>query len=178
MLPSGESTIASANINPRLWRALQGGGNNFGIVTHLVVRAFPCTKVWSGFLYMWSWKAPAALRAFHDFVDAEPMDEKAAGPLVCISYVQQIGITLIATHLMYTKPESWPECWRGFGSIGRIWSSCKTRSLTSATDELDSISPAGHRCGSEPSCAWLCGVLTELTDSCISRRRSRMISKR
>lgn len=31
-----------------LFRALKGGGNNFGIVTHLTMRAFPCSTIWGG----------------------------------------------------------------------------------------------------------------------------------
>jgi hypothetical protein len=145
VLANGDIQVVSESQNHRLWRALKGGANNFGIVTSFRFRTLRCTKVWSGFLYMFSWKAPQVLRAFHDFVGG-CCDESAGGPLLCMSYVQQIGMTIISTHLMYTKAEAWPKCWETFKSIGRIWSSTKVRTLTETTDELDGISPAGFRC--------------------------------
>ncbi|KAL8822082.1 MAG: hypothetical protein Q9191_007176 [Dirinaria sp. TL-2023a] len=138
---------ASETSHAGLWRALKGGSNNFGVVTSFVARSFPSTSIWSGFLYMTSGKANQVIDAFHDFTQARPdvYDEYAAGPLVCFSYVQKIGLNVISTNLVYTKPESWPACWRNFKSIGRLWSTVKIRSLTSATDELTKLSPPGLR---------------------------------
>ena len=144
VLASSTIVRATKTNNADLWRALKGGGNNFGVVTKFVVRCFPTDGVWSGFLYMFSSKAPQVLDAFHNFIERH-MDEHAAGPLACFSYVQNIGMQAIATQLIYTKPKEWPSCWQEFKRIGRIWSTNKIRSLTSATDELDGISPAGFR---------------------------------
>ena len=150
MLADGTIVTASETSYPGLWRALKGGSNNFGVVTSFVTRSFPSTSIWSGFLYMTSGKASQVIDAFHDFTQARPdvYDEYAAGPLVCFSYVQKIGLNVISTNLVYTKPESWPACWHNFKSIGRLWSTVKIRSLTSATDELAKLSPPGLRCGS------------------------------
>lgn len=148
VLANGTRAIASELINPELWRALKGGSNNFGIVTSFVARSFPTTNIWSGFLYMTSSKASQVIRTFYNFTEAKPdiYDEYAAGPLVCFSYLQKLGIQVIATHLVYTKSEEWPACFAGFKSIGRLWSTVKIRSLTSATNELEMSSPPGLRC--------------------------------
>ena len=92
-------------------------------------------------------KADQMIRAFHEYTDSDPgtYDEYAAGPLVCFSYVQKIRLQVIATYLVYTKPEAWPACFNGFKSIGRLWSTVKMRSMTSATSELASSSPPGLR---------------------------------
>ncbi|KAL8987686.1 MAG: hypothetical protein Q9177_003133 [Variospora cf. flavescens] len=147
VLAEGSVATASESSNPGLWRALKGGSNNFGVVTSFVARSFPSTSIWSGFLYMTGSKANQVIDAFHEFNQAKPgiYDEYAGGPLVCFSYLQKLGINVISTHLAYTKPVSWPACWGNFKSIGKLWSTVKIRSLTSATDELVKLSPPGLR---------------------------------
>ncbi|KAL9599930.1 MAG: hypothetical protein Q9219_003492 [cf. Caloplaca sp. 3 TL-2023] len=147
VLANSTRAIASETNNPGLWHALKGGSNNFGIVTSLVARSFPSANIWSGFLYMTASKADRLIQTFHDFTKAEPgvYDEYAAGPLVCFTYLQKLGIQILATNLVYTKPEKWPSCFDGFKAIGRLWSTVKVRSLTSATNELETSSPPGLR---------------------------------
>ena len=54
-------------------------------------------------------------------------------------------------NLVYTKlPENekkWPAYWKtsSFGSLWRLWSTCKVRTLTSATDEMNALNPPGRR---------------------------------
>ena len=54
-------------------------------------------------------------------------------------------------NLVYTKPpddeKKWPSYWRSssFRSIWRLWSTCKVRTLTSATDEMNALNPPGRR---------------------------------
>ncbi|KAI4098961.1 MAG: hypothetical protein L6R37_006209 [Teloschistes peruensis] len=107
VLANGTLATASETVNQGLWRALKGGSNNFGIVTKFVARSFPSTNIWGGFLYMTSSKVSQLIDAFHQFTESKPgvYDEYAAGPLVCFSYVQKIGIRALSTHLVYTKPE-------------------------------------------------------------------------
>lgn len=155
VLASGNATTASASSNPDLWRALKGGANNFGIVTRFTARSFPSTKIWSGFLYMPAFQAAKVLAAFHEFVsraDARTTyDDHAAGPLVCFSYIPKLRMQAISVNIVYTKlPEDeqrWPTCWRrsSFSSLWRLWSTCKVRSLTSATDEMNALNPPGRR---------------------------------
>lgn len=155
VLASGVVTTASASTNSDLWRALKGGSNNFGIVTRFTTRSFPCTNVWSGFLYMPSWETTKTLKGFHDYIhgssSSETYDDHSAGPICCFSYIQKLGCQLNSVNLVYTKPPAkkgkWPDCWQNssFPSLWRIWSTCKTRTLTSATDELNVLNPPGRR---------------------------------
>lgn len=158
ILASGSITTASASTNPDLWRALKGGSNNFGIVTRFTARSFPSTRIWSGFLYMPASQAAKVLAAFHECVNradsgdpSSTYDTHAAGPIACFTYIQKIGIQAISVNLVYTKPpeneKKWPVCWRtsSFGSLGRLWSTCKVRTLTSATDEMNALNPPGRR---------------------------------
>jgi len=144
--------------NPDLWRALKGGSNNFGIVTRFTTRSFPSTKIWSGFLYMPAFQTAKVLAAFYESVNrtdsgdpSNTYDNYAAGPIACWSYIQKIGVQAISVNLVYTKsPENknkWPARWRtsSFGSLWRLWSTCKVRTLTSATDEMNALNPPGRR---------------------------------
>ena len=158
VLASGSVTTASASANCDLWRALKGGSNNFGIVTRFTARSFPATKIWSGFLYIPAFEAAKVLAAFHESVDRAKSsnlntmyDNHAAGPIACFSYVQKLGVQAIAVNLVYTKtPENekkWPACWSTslFRGLWRLWSTCKVRTLSSATDEMNALNPPGRR---------------------------------
>ncbi|TVY34568.1 Bifunctional solanapyrone synthase [Lachnellula occidentalis] len=161
VLASGAITTASESSNPDLWRALKGGSSNFGIVTSFTARSFPCGMIWSGFLYLPSFQATKTLAAFHECVKragasfdnntTTASDDHAAGPIACFSYVQQLGIQAISVNLVHTSPQpnekKWPLYWREspFKPLFRFWSTCKIRTLTSATDEMNSLNPPGRR---------------------------------
>lgn len=103
-------------------------------------------------------QAAKVLAAFHEFVNradsgdvSTTYDSHAAGPIACFSYIWNLGVQSIAVNLVYTKlPENekkWPACWRtsSFGSLWCLWSTCKVRTLTSATDEMNALNPPGRR---------------------------------
>jgi len=105
-----------------------------------------------------AFQAAKVLAAFHDSVNradsselSNTYDNHAAGPIACFSYIQKLGVQAIAVNLVYTKfPENeknWPVCWRtsSFGSLWHLWSTCKVRTLTSATDEMNALNPPGRR---------------------------------
>lgn len=103
-------------------------------------------------------QATKVLAAFHECVNrvdsgdsSNAYDNHAAGPIACFSYIQKVGVQAISVNLVYTKSrekeKKWPACWRtsSFGSLWRLWSTCKVRSLTSATDEMNALNPPGRR---------------------------------
>ena len=173
VLASGTVVLASETSHSDLWRALKGGGNNFGIVTNFTARCFPCDKIWSGFLYLPSMQTQRVLRAFHDYVErgtqsgsdrTQTYDECSAGPLTSFTYVPALGMIIIAVNLVHTSPPQepcssssllpfrrgstpWPECWDKslFKSLFRLWSTTRLRSLTDATDELNRLNLGGRR---------------------------------
>ncbi|CAG8971788.1 hypothetical protein HYALB_00001897 [Hymenoscyphus albidus] len=77
--------------------------------------------------------------------------ENTAGPIVCFSYIHSLGIQAISVNLVNTSPplnlRKWPTYWKNspFSSLWRLWSTCKTQSLSSATDELNALNPPGRR---------------------------------
>jgi hypothetical protein len=105
-----------------------------------------------------AYQSAKVLAAFHECVSRADFggpsithDYHAAGPIACFSYLPKLGLQAIAVHLAYTKSseneKKWPPCWRtsSFGSLWRFWSTCKFRTLTSATDELNVLNPPGRR---------------------------------
>ena len=105
-----------------------------------------------------AYQATKVLAAFHEFLDradsGDPRtsyDKDAAGPIACFSYIQKLGVQAISVNLVYTKPlddqKRWPACWSTstLGSLWRLWSTCKIRTLTSATDEMNALNPPGRR---------------------------------
>lgn len=158
VLADGSVVTASASENPRLWRALKGGSNNFGIVTSFRANTFPSTKVWSGFIYLLPSQASKTLEAFRECLDrvvsnneGKTYDQYAAGPLACFTYLSKSGIEAIAVNLVHNElpkdHRGWPQCWRSsqFASLWRLWSTCKVQSLVSATDELHALNLPGRR---------------------------------
>ncbi|KAJ5636489.1 uncharacterized protein N7484_009802 [Penicillium longicatenatum] len=158
VLASGEIITATASSHSDLWRALKGGSNNFCVVTRFIVRCFSSTDIWFGSLYAPSSQSPKALLAVHEGAKrADPkisgadIDLFAAGAITCFTYVQGLGIRVVTAYLAYTKlpeqPGQWPVYWKksGFAKLWRVWSSFKVHTLTSATSELNSLSPPGKR---------------------------------
>lgn len=48
VLANGDIVDANAEENPDLWKALRGGGNNFGVVTAITLKTFPQGPFWGG----------------------------------------------------------------------------------------------------------------------------------
>lgn len=151
VLASGKVILASASTNPKLWRALKGGGSNFGIVTQFTFRTFSCGDVWGGWLFCPSFESSRSIKLFNKFVDrANPANlgvdysEYASGPLVCFCYLQRPGFEIISTFLAHTDTPSadsgsqWPACWAtsGFRSLWRYWSTLKQRPLSDLCQDL------------------------------------------
>ncbi|RDW71667.1 hypothetical protein BP5796_07701 [Coleophoma crateriformis] len=156
VLASGTVVTASASHHRELWRALNGGANNFGIVTRFTTRVFPCARIWSGFSYMPARQTTKVLAAFYDVVRrADPShpgyDRHAAGPLASFTYLQNLGLQAVVVNLVHTDPpeteKRWPGYWdqSPFKSIWRLWSTFKVRTLSSATDELHTHNIPGRR---------------------------------
>ncbi|KAI0162433.1 hypothetical protein BJ166DRAFT_497115 [Pestalotiopsis sp. NC0098] len=75
VLASGEIVNANADDNADLWRALRGGGNNFGVVTRYDLRTFQQSRFWGGSVYYFqpSWAGQVeALAAELQRPDASP----------------------------------------------------------------------------------------------------------
>ncbi|KAI9157880.1 FAD-dependent monooxygenase CTB5 [Paramyrothecium foliicola] len=154
VLADGSILKASADEHPDLWRALKGGGNNFGVVSRFTYKAFPAGDVWAGSFIGFGFEATKTLKALHDYVKLanDPMvfDERASVPIVSAGYSHDYGVTAFHTHLVYTEPSpsrDWPEYWKKspFRTLWRFRNAFKNQSLSSAVTSLGSLSPSGLR---------------------------------
>ncbi|TVY31782.1 Bifunctional solanapyrone synthase, partial [Lachnellula subtilissima] len=136
VLASGAITTASESSKPDLWRALKGGSSNFGIVTSFTARCFPYNMVWSRFLYMPSSRLLRLLWLFTK-VSIEPEQASTTTP--------QVHTTTMLLGLSHAFPTFNSLVSKLSPPLWRFWSTCKTRTLTSATDEMNSLNPPGRR---------------------------------
>lgn len=161
VLASGKIVQASATENADLWRALKGGSNNFGIVTRLTARTFPAIRLWGGYMYMPYFEHKRVMAAFHETLkkgeeggSGTIYDPNAGALLCCFTYYHPLRLKLLPTNLMYTGDveqlgNKWPDALAQspWSRLWRFWSTCSTRTLRSATEELDAMSPSGLRQG-------------------------------
>ena len=125
-----------------LFSALQGGGNNFGIVTRLVFGAFSQGRLWGGTLIQPLETRERQLQAFYDFV-ADPAFDPYA------SLIQSFGMSAergegFVNGVVYTKPESEPRVIKPFAAIEPTYmNSLRELSLTELTKEQDAFNENG-----------------------------------
>lgn len=81
VLANGTIVNASMSSHPELFKALRGGGGNFGIITSFTLDAYPYTGMWGG-LRCWNFSYGEALKeAFFNMGAAAARDPKASLPL-------------------------------------------------------------------------------------------------
>ncbi|KAF2875853.1 hypothetical protein BDV95DRAFT_283707 [Massariosphaeria phaeospora] len=77
VLASGEVVNANNTTNADLFRALKGGGNNFGIVTQVDLQTFPQGDFWGGMTVHPPTESAELLKALYDFATLQITDEYA-----------------------------------------------------------------------------------------------------
>ena len=68
----GRLVHASPTENPRLFRAVRGGGGNVGVVVSLEIDLLPYTEVYAGMLLWPASEAPRVIRAWRDWCASAP----------------------------------------------------------------------------------------------------------
>ncbi|KAI4188159.1 MAG: hypothetical protein LQ346_005372 [Caloplaca aetnensis] len=107
-----ENLTANPTHHPDLYRALRGGGNNFGIVTRFNFRAFEQGKVWAGFII----HPPSTTAENLDHL--QTFNTKSGDGIDNYATENQVhtfnstGRSFIINIVVYTKPETDPEILR------------------------------------------------------------------
>ncbi|KAI1205189.1 FAD-binding domain-containing protein [Annulohypoxylon truncatum] len=102
VLASGAVVQANAHQNADLWRALKGGGNNFGVVTRYDLRTFPQQPFWGGAVFYLASDAnyPKQVEALVDEVrKPDPSDETHI--MVNLGYSAQFGDNMMGLNQVY-----------------------------------------------------------------------------
>ncbi|KAI5861156.1 FAD binding domain-containing protein [Durotheca rogersii] len=113
--------------HPDLWMALKGGGNNYGIVTSFLLKAYRQGDIWGGNLVFDATpeKTAALLEAIRDFSENYP-DDKAA----IIATAERTLATLVdiwVFFLYYNGPTPPPGVFDKFLAAGPTLNTCKTQ---------------------------------------------------
>ncbi|KFA66182.1 hypothetical protein S40285_08446 [Stachybotrys chlorohalonatus IBT 40285] len=128
VLANGTVTNASATQNPDLYRALKGGGNNFGVVTSYTLQALQQGDIWGGNLFFAHTDkiGEQLLQAVADFTLYNP-DPKAA----VILTAERAGLDLVDSWIMfvfYDGPSPPDGIFSNFTDVGPIANTARRRS--------------------------------------------------
>ncbi|KAH8924359.1 putative FAD dependent oxidoreductase [Atractiella rhizophila] len=121
----GNGTIVHANQdqNQDLFKALKGGGSNFGIVSTYTLQTYEQGNVWGGNLAFSAEQTPALLAAVRDFTDNYP-DDKAA---IILTVERGALLDTWIMFLYYNGPEPPTSVFAAFFNIDHISDTTKTQ---------------------------------------------------
>ncbi|GJN87006.1 hypothetical protein PLIIFM63780_010588 [Purpureocillium lilacinum] len=142
---SGRIVHATPTAFPRLFWALRGGGNNFGIVTSFTFEAipFPQNQMWGGTKTYLESSFNSVVDAFAGVVANSPADPSAG---VWVAWIQQGPLKLAATELWYTKPNgSSAAIFDDFMAMTPVADSTQNRNLSEYADAQQKTNPYGLR---------------------------------
>ncbi|KAH9434342.1 hypothetical protein MCOR02_006354 [Pyricularia oryzae] len=127
VLANGTIVTASESANPQLLMALRGGGNNFGIVTKFVLKAYPIGQVWGGNMVFGASKTDEILAAVRDFTENYDKYPKAA--IIATAELTALNAAKIWTLFLFYDGESPPAgIFDKFLAAKPTINNCKSRS--------------------------------------------------
>ncbi|KAH6903182.1 hypothetical protein BKA70DRAFT_1155463 [Coprinopsis sp. MPI-PUGE-AT-0042] len=137
VLPNGTFTTVSETQDPDIFFALQGGLNNFGIVTSFTLRTFPIGKVWGGTLQYPADQLEAMIEATAEY-SAKPSVPKAT---LATQFYAANGSTTGAAIMFYngeTPPEGLFDAFLNVpGVSGEVKTHDSFLSFVSGSGEID-----------------------------------------
>ncbi|WYZ41154.1 hypothetical protein EsH8_V_000049 [Colletotrichum jinshuiense] len=145
VLANGIIVRATATQYTDLYRALRGGGNNFGLVVSFNLRTIPLagSEMWGGSRYHTEDTFPAVASAFTNIIANAPEDPKA-GVYIVWSYTSGTKIAIPA--LYYSEPDAGnATIFSEFNAIANIMDSTQNRVLAEWGKETMNDSPPGLR---------------------------------
>lgn len=145
VLASGKIVNANQASNKDLFKALKGGGSNFGIVTRVDFAAVKQTEIWAGQIIIpgFPQTLESTLRATVDFT-AQNNQNPNVGAQVVLTFSN--GTAVIVCSIASTDGTANPVALQGFNAIQpQISNTVKLRSLTDVVRELDTNQANGLR---------------------------------
>lgn len=143
-----DGTIRDVNQKsyPDVFRALRGGGNNFGIITSFKLNAYPGGNLWGGNRrYVTAYgQLPQLIDATANYNLQHHTDPDAA---IILSYIWTSGLFLAQTNLIHGKTTPNPPIFKNFTDVttGIIQDSYREDTLLNFALELGATTASGHR---------------------------------
>lgn len=130
VLADGTITTASASKNPDLFKALKGGGNNFGVVTAYITQAYKQGDIWGGNAVFLRSKDNDAkmLKAVRDFT--EYCEDDKAAVIVTAERAVIGAVDSWILFLFYDGPSPPKEVFKNFTDIGAVLNTARKRSFS------------------------------------------------
>jgi hypothetical protein len=149
VLANGTIVEANEEQNQDLWQALKGGSSNFGIVTRIDMTTFPSGQFWGGTLFHVD--SDATRKQFFSYFQnftSSSTDVHAAW-IHTHTFVNILGILrlwAVTSNVEYTLPVNNPPVFQPI-LTSRLTTMANTSitSLTSLTQQLTALNPAGSR---------------------------------
>lgn len=137
VLSSGCIINANASNHAQLYRALKGGGNNFGIVIRFDLKTFEQGKLWGGgILYPYSTaSAQVHLQALQDFNTASGAGEDSFATVIQ-TYSFSRNASYIFGQYVYSKAQAYPDILKNLTDLGpQLSNTMRITNLTNITIE-------------------------------------------
>lgn len=139
----GNGTIIRANStsNPKLYKALRGGGTNFGIVTSFVLDTYPYTGGWGGLWATTLDQEDAVIQALLDYGDTVKHDPN---PSLLAALQWYEGQWIWVADLFYCAAATErPAAFEKLYEIPSLFEATEPMSLSHKTGEMAHVYPSG-----------------------------------
>ncbi|PVI05025.1 FAD-binding domain-containing protein [Periconia macrospinosa] len=138
VLGNGTVVTASSTSNPTLFRALKGGGNNFGIVTSFTVKLRPQSAFWGGQITQAFTNKDAAISFMAQFARSDTYDPSAA-LIFTFAWVSGLPISIFHYTTYANGSATWPPpAFAALDAQPKLVSTVRKDKIPSFSDELSS----------------------------------------
>jgi len=130
VLADGRIVTASRESEPKLFRAIRGGGSNFGIITNFELETYPYSGMWGGRTLVDGQHVRQAIDAYEGFVRNNVPDKDPKGHTIII-FTYDEGPLQVLQYIVYTEPVAGLPMFDGLKQVPTI------ESTLGMTDYLD-----------------------------------------
>ncbi|KAI1505903.1 hypothetical protein F5X99DRAFT_366504 [Biscogniauxia marginata] len=102
VLADGSIVTVDRDTHPDLFRALKGGGNNFGIVTKFTMSTIPCERIWGGVAISTKEYIPDVIQLTSNFTENLSRYPDSS-LIVLVGYIPDMKDTAVVTGVMETR---------------------------------------------------------------------------
>lgn len=139
---TGDIIYVTKDTYPDLFKALKGGGSNFGIVTRFDMTAFKAPKLWGGAVTYNKTAGPELLSSTVDFVDNVENDQ-ASSSIIFWTYQPSLRDTIVVAAYENTDGVAAAPSFEKYLAVtGNLSSTMRVTNISDLTHELEQ--PTGY----------------------------------